>query len=43
MPTKTKIFLSYPVGHGYELLQDQNSDELSPLANPVQRFVVKGT
>jgi pimeloyl-ACP methyl ester carboxylesterase len=43
MPTKTKIFLSYPAGHGYELLQDQNSGELSPLADRVQRFVVKGS
>lgn len=39
MPSKNKIFLSYPVGHGYELLHDQNTGELSPLADRVQRFV----
>jgi hypothetical protein len=38
MLSKNKIFLSYPVGHGYELLQDQNTGELSPLANRVQRL-----
>jgi Alpha/beta hydrolase family len=43
MPSKTKIFLSYPAGHGYELLQDQNSGELSPLADRVQRFVAHGS
>jgi dienelactone hydrolase len=41
MPAKTKIFLSYPAGHGYELLQDQNSGELNPLADRVQRFVTQ--
>jgi dienelactone hydrolase len=41
MPTKTKIFLSYPAGHGYELLQDQNSGEFSPLADRVQRFITQ--
>jgi len=39
MPSKKKIFLSFPAGHGYELLQDQNNGELSPLADRVQRVV----
>ena len=43
MPSKNKIFLSYPGGHGYELLQDQNTGELSPLADRVQRFVANGS
>ena len=43
MPSKNKIFLSYPRGHGYELLQDQNTGELSPLADRVQRFVANGS
>ena len=42
-PSKNKIFLSYPGGHGYELLQDQNTGELSPLASRVQRFVANGS
>ena len=43
MPSKNKIFLSYPAGHGYELLHDQNTGELSPLAHRVQRFVAKAS
>jgi hypothetical protein len=43
MPTKTKIFLGYPTGHGYELPQDQNSGELSPLADRVQLFIAQGS
>jgi Dienelactone hydrolase family len=43
MPSKNKIFLSYPAGHGYELLQDQNTGELSPLPDRVQRFVANGS
>jgi dienelactone hydrolase len=43
MPSKNKIFHSYPTGHGYELLQDQTTGELKPLADRVQRFVVEGS
>jgi hypothetical protein len=43
MPSKNKIFLSYPAGHGYELLHDQNTGELSPLADRVQRFVAEAS
>ena len=43
MPSKNKIFLSYSAGHGYELLHDQNTGELSPLADRVQRFVAEAS
>jgi pimeloyl-ACP methyl ester carboxylesterase len=38
MPSRNKIFLSYPAGHGYELLHDQDTGELSLLADRVQHF-----
>jgi hypothetical protein len=43
MPSKNKIFLSYRAGHGYELLHDQNTGELSPLADRVERFVAEAS
>jgi hypothetical protein len=43
MPSRNKIFLSYPAGHGYELLHDQDTGELSPLADRVQRFVAEAS
>lgn len=43
MPCRNKIFLSYPAGHGYELLHDQDTGELSPLADRVQRFVAEAS
>jgi pimeloyl-ACP methyl ester carboxylesterase len=43
MPTKHKIFLTFDIGHGYELLQDLIDDELTPLAPKVAAFVAGRT
>lgn len=39
MPTKRKVFLSYDLGHGYDLLRDTLTGELGPLAGRVATFV----
>jgi dienelactone hydrolase len=41
MPSKKKEFLTYEVGHGYELLRDSASLELTPLAGRVLGWVRK--
>jgi dienelactone hydrolase len=42
MPSKRKEFLTYEVGHGYELLRDPVSLELTPLAERVLGWVQHG-
>ena len=39
MPTKDKTLLVFKAGHGYDLLRDVYSGELTPLADRVARFV----
>jgi hypothetical protein len=43
MPTQDKTFLTFDIGHGYELLQDLIDGELTPLAPKVAAFVAGRT
>jgi hypothetical protein len=43
MPSKNKEFLTYELGHGYELLRDPASLEFTPLARRVLGWVKTGS